>query len=92
MSLDLKQDILNAIIESKLIGKANSIGIMGKWEGTPVIEIDYLISWLNDQKYINVDETSDNMTEEFERKHQWELSRNCFINKMIRKLKEVNNI
>lgn len=90
MSLDLKQDILNAIIESKLIGKANSTGIMGKWEGTPVIEIDYLISWLNDQKYINVDETSDNMTEEFEREHQWELSRNYFINKMIRKLKEVD--
>ena len=89
MSLDLKQDILNAIIESKLIGKANNTGIMGKWEGTPVIEIDYLISWLNDQKYINVDETSDNMTEEFEREHQWELSRNYFINKMIRKLEEV---
>ena len=88
MSLDLKQDILNAIMESKLIGKTNNTGIMSRWERTPVIEIDYLISWLNDQKYINVDETSDNMTEEFEREHQWELSRNCFINKMIKKLKE----
>lgn len=51
--------------------------------------ISVLISWLNDQKYINVDETSDDMTEEFEREHQWELSRNCFINKTIRKLEEI---
>ena len=64
-------------------------GFIGKGEGTPVIEIPALISWLNDQKYINVDETSDNMTEEFEREHQWELSRNCFINNMIRKLEEL---
>lgn len=64
-------------------------GIIGKWEGTPIIEIPALISWLNDQKYTNVDETSDDMTEEFEREHQWELSRNSFINNMIRKLKEL---
>lgn len=66
-----------------------SIGIIGQLKGIPIIEIDYLISWLNDQKYINIDETSDNMTEEFEREHQWELSRNCFINKMIRKLEDL---
>lgn len=64
-------------------------GIIGKWEGVPIIEIPALISWLNDQKYINVDETSCDMTEEFEREHQWELSRNCFINNMIRKLEEL---
>lgn len=51
--------------------------------------ISVLISWLDDQKYINIDETSDDMTEEFEREHQWELSRNCFINKTIRKLEEI---
>ena len=66
-----------------------STGIIGKWEGVPIIEIPALISWLNDQKYINVDETNNDMTEEFEREHQWELSRNCFINKMIRKLEEL---
>lgn len=64
-------------------------GLIGKWKGTPVIEIPALISWLNDQKYTNVDETSDIMTEEFEKEHQWELSRNCFINNMVRKLKEL---
>ena len=43
-----------------------------------------LIGWLLGEKYIIVDESSDNMTEEFEKHHQWELSRNCFINKVIK--------
>lgn len=71
------------------IEEVKKTGIIGKWEGTPIIEIPALISWLNDQKYTNVNETSDTMTEEFEREHQWELSRNSFINKMIRQLKEL---
>lgn len=89
MLLSLKQDVLNAVVEAELIEKEKKTGIIGKWEGTPIIEIPALISWLNDQKYTNVDETSDDMTEEFEREHQWELSRNSFINNMIRKLKEL---
>ena len=64
-------------------------GIVGEFVGIPIIGVPALISWLNDQKYTTVDETSDTMTEEFEREHQWELSRNCFINKMIRQLKEL---
>ena len=52
------------------------------------ISTEALISWLADQKY-NIDETSENMTETFEKEHQWELSRNCFINSMIKKLKEL---
>ena len=52
------------------------------------ISILALISWLEDQKY-NIDETSETMTEAFEKEHQWELSRNCFINNMIRKLEEL---
>ena len=47
-----------------------------------------LISWLKDQKYC-IDETSAGMTEVFEKEHQWELSRNYFINKMIRQLEEL---
>lgn len=66
-----------------------NVGIIGKFVGIPIIEIPALISWLNDQKYINVDETNDNMTEEFKKDHQWELSRNSFINNMIRKLEEI---
>ena len=66
-------------------------GIIGEFKGDPVISIYALISWLTDQKYINIDETSDTMTEEFEKEHQWELSRNCFINNMIRKLEEIKN-
>ena len=50
------------------------------------ISISVLITWLTGQKYTTVDETSDTMTEKFEKEHQWELSRNCFINKMIREL------
>jgi hypothetical protein len=52
------------------------------------INVKTLISWLKDQKY-NIDETSDSMTEAFEKEHQWELSRNCFINKMIKQLEEI---
>ena len=74
---------------NEYIEEVKKTGIIGKWEGTPIIEIPALISWLNDQKYTNIDETSDNMTEEFEKEHQWELSRNSFINNMIRKLKEL---
>lgn len=50
------------------------------------IEIHTLISWLNGQKYINMDDNM--MTEKFEKEHQWELSRNYFIDKIIRKLEE----
>ena len=52
------------------------------------VSVKALISWLEDQKY-NIDETSENMTETFEKEHKWELSRNCFINNMIRKLEEL---
>lgn len=52
------------------------------------ISIKALISWLQEQKY-NIDETSENMTEAFEKEHQWELGRNCFINKMIKRLEEL---
>lgn len=48
-----------------------------------------LIGWLLGEKYSNVDETSDNMTEEFEREYKWELSRNCFINKVIKYIEQM---
>lgn len=60
-----------------------------KLESVPVASIPDLIYWLSQQKYVNVDENSDNMTEEFEKEHQWELSRNCFINKVIRYLEQL---
>lgn len=72
-----------------MVDEMNKTGIIGVWDSTPVISIPALISWLNDQKYTNIDETSDDMTEEFEREHRWELSRNCFINKMIKQLEEL---
>ena len=43
-----------------------------------------LVEWLLDKKYIIVDEDSTEMTEEFEKEHQWELSRNCFVNEIVR--------
>ena len=48
-----------------------------------------LIGWLLGEKYITVDENSDSMTEEFEKQHQWELSRNCFINKVIKYIEQM---
>lgn len=47
-----------------------------------------LIDWLRGKKYIMVDETSDIMSEDFENKHKWELSRNCFINDAVRYIQE----
>ena len=46
---------------------------------------EYLISWLKSEKYL-IDEHSTTMTEEFENKHKWELSRNTMINKTIDKI------
>ena len=56
------------------------------------IDKQELIEWLQGQKYISVDENSTDMTEEFEKQHQWELSRNCFINKVIRYLRGKTNV
>lgn len=50
--------------------------------------ISDFIKWIEGKKYITVDENSDKMTEEFEKEHAWELSRNTFINECVRKLKE----
>lgn len=47
-----------------------------------------LIEWLLSKRYINVDENSTDMTEEFEKEHSWEISRNCFITKAIKYIKE----
>ena len=46
-----------------------------------------LIEWLKDNKYL-IDEKSETATEEFEKKHQWELSRNMMINKTITYIQE----
>ena len=45
-----------------------------------------IIKWLTGEKYATVDENSDTMTEEYEKEHKWELSRNCYINKTIKYL------
>lgn len=47
-----------------------------------------LIQYLKGKKYL-IDETSCNMTEEFEKEHQWELSRNVMINKTLKKIEEL---
>jgi len=47
-----------------------------------------LLKWLMSEKYL-IDENSDTMTEEFETKHKWELSRNCMIDKTINKIGEL---
>jgi len=47
-----------------------------------------LIEWLQGKKYITVDENDYLMTENFEKEHQWELSRNCFINDVLKFINE----
>ncbi len=47
-----------------------------------------LIEWLKGEKYL-IDENSTTMTEEFEKEHRWELSRNRMINKTITKIEEM---
>ena len=54
----------------------------------PVVSIPDLIEWLSGEKYADVDENSIDMTEKYEKQHLWELSRNCFINQVIRHLEE----
>lgn len=76
------------IDENEYIDELKKTGIIGTWEGVPVVSVPKLIEWLSGEKYTNIDETSDNMTEEFEREHQWELSRNCFINRVIKHLEQ----
>ena len=46
-----------------------------------------LIDWLKGEKYI-IDKPSDSMTENFEKEHLWELSRNRMIDKTIKKIEE----
>lgn len=72
----------------KMANELSKYGIVGAWKGVPVVSVSDLIAWLYGEKYATVDETSDNMTEEFEREHKWELSRNCFINKAIKYLEQ----
>lgn len=70
------------------IEEVKKTGVIGTWKGIPLVSVPELIEWLRGEKYTSVDEDSLNMTEEFEREHQWELSRNCFINKVIKHLEQ----
>lgn len=49
-----------------------------------------LIKWLNGEKYL-INDNSCTMTEEFEKEHQWELSRNRMIDKTINKIIELDS-
>ena len=46
------------------------------------------ITWLEGMKF-NIDTTSPTMTEDFEKEHKWELSRNYIIDKIINKIVKV---
>ena len=47
-----------------------------------------LIKWLQGEKYL-IDNHSTIMTEEFEKEHKWELSRNRMIDKTIQKVLDI---
>ena len=47
-----------------------------------------LIKWLQGEKYL-IDNHSTTMTEEFEKEHKWELSRNRMIDKTIQKALDI---
>lgn len=48
-----------------------------------------LKEWLLGQKYINVDENSTTMTEEYERKYKYEIATNIAINRVLDKLNTI---
>ena len=50
-----------------------------------------LIQYLKGEKYL-IDENSCTMTEEFEKEHQWQISRNVMINKTLKKIEELTGI
>jgi hypothetical protein len=50
--------------------------------------MDELIEWLKGEKYL-LDRDPDKMTEDFEKTHSWELSRNRMIDKTIKKIEEM---
>ena len=47
-----------------------------------------LVKWLQGEKYL-IDNHSTTMTEEFEKEHKWELSRNRMIDKTIQKALDI---
>lgn len=49
-----------------------------------------LVEWLKGERYI-IRCNPDEMTEEFEKEHLWELSRNRMIDKTIRKIMELQS-
>ena len=50
-----------------------------------------LIQYLKGEKYL-IDQNSCTMTEEFEKEHQWQISRNVMINKTLKKIEELTGI
>ena len=48
-----------------------------------------LIKWLQGERYL-INHNSTDMTEEFEKKYAWELSRNRMIDKTIKKIVELS--
>lgn len=48
-----------------------------------------LVKWLQSERYL-IDNKSNTMSEGFERKHQWELSKNRMIDKTIQKIVELS--
>lgn len=54
-----------------------------------MIDETKLIEFIKGEKYILVDENSTNMTDEYEKKHAWELSRNKFINSVLKEIEKL---
>lgn len=52
-------------------------------------EMQELKEWLLSEKYSSVDENSTTMTEEYEHKYKYELATNIMINKVLAKLKSM---
>ena len=48
-----------------------------------------LVKWLQSERYL-IDNHSTTMTDEFEKEHAWELSRNRMIDKTMQKIVEMS--
>ena len=54
-----------------------------------MIDENKLIAYLKGKRYLDVDETSTEMTTEYEKEHAWELSRNKFINHVLNEIEQI---
>ena len=89
-STGLSPDLIEAMKGHNVALMVQTEELMEEAKGKVIGEFaEEITTWMKGARYITVDETSTKMTEEFEKEHQWELSRNSFIGYAIREITEI---